>query len=251
MRLSSGFVAVGLLALSVASTLSGCKSCSKKKAAPDAVAAAPVVDAGPPDPGTKLSKAPPPAASTDDDCTKTGTFAAPLLRNMALDQKVPNDQVDAVEKAAVQAYIDACKSDDWPAGINDCVGKNPGDLFTWQRCVNRFPEAARDKFQTAFDAIVVKAGGVAKGGDKTPPPAGGVTFEQLCPAFVAEMTRLDHCASSGMYVPDLENVMIAAHAFAVGGVIPTDKQAELSAMCAKGTDGARSVEAQMCGNAVK
>jgi hypothetical protein len=245
-------LAVGLLlALSVVSSAGGCKSCSKKKAAPDAAAAAkPAMDAAPVDPGAKLSKAPAPEAATDDDCDKTGAFASPLLRNLALDQKVPNDKIDDVEKAAVQAYVAACKGDDWPAGINDCVGKNSADLFTWQRCVNRFPEAARDKFQVAFDAIVVKAGGVAKGADATPPPADGVSFEQLCPEFIAEMTRLDHCASSGMYVPDLENVFIAAHSYAVGGVIPADKQEDLKAQCAKGTAGARSVEAQMCAGTV-
>lgn len=226
--------------------------CKKKKsgtavpAAKDAGPAAAAVDAAPPLKSANMSKAPPAPVADADDCKLTGEYAAPLLRVVALDRKVPNDKIDGVEKAATAAFIESCNQDHWPAGFLDCIGKSKAELFTWQRCMPRFPDAMRVAWEVRFDDIVAKAGGTTTAGSEVAPPGGGVAFETLCADFVAEMARFDDCAGAGMYVPDLENVFVGARTVAVGGVIPPDKQAGLKQECDAKTVVVRELEATTC-----
>jgi hypothetical protein len=173
-----------------------------------------------------------------------------MLRLVAIDRKVPEAKVAEVEKASIAAFNEACVSDKWPSGLIECLARTDPDLFGWKRCFTRIPDAAGVAWDARFNAIVVKAGGSDAAVAVVPPPEGGVPFETLCEGFLAELTRLDQCAGGAMYVPDLENVLLAGRSATVGGVIPPNLQADVKKLCTDKTAIVRNVEAEVCRSSV-
>jgi hypothetical protein len=235
-------------ALALLLLLPACKDRPKTAAAPAADDAGPAAaaEARPRRPrGPLLPPAPPPEPVTAEDCAQTGGSAVGTLRAVAEARGVPADQLADTAAQIAAAFVEACQRDGWPPGLLDCVGKAPAQATTYQRCFDRMPAAARATWEARLDGLVVAAGGSAAA--RPPEPAGeGIVFEALCPAFVAEMHRLDDCAGAGMYVPALEEVWFQARRSAVGGVIPADLQPALRALCDERTETARQVASNMC-----
>lgn len=242
--------------LALVATLLALPACKKKdepapvaKAADAAPAPAKPADAGVSHPGERLSVASIPGASTPAACAKDGDYVTATFRALALAQKVPEAKADDAAKQLSAAWVTSCGKGAWPQFVVDCFDKAPNDAVTFQRCIDRLPEAARADWDAAADAIFAKVGGTAPthpAHDGAAAPAGGVKFEDLCGTFVAEMARLTDCAGPGMYVPGLEEVFRDGRVAEVGGVIPKESQQAVKTLCDQRTAAARDIEAQMC-----
>lgn len=240
------------LVLAVVPAVAACKKkepAAKAKPAPDAaLIATPLFDAAPP---VKLAApAGPVEIATDDDCEKTAQYFVPGLRAAAVERGVDIPKLDEAQEGLRAAMVSLCKDEDWQAGILDCVGKNPTDLDTYHRCFERLPTAVRNHWFVELDEVMAKVGGQTQAVPEAP-DAQGVTFEELCGRFVAEVARLDDCAGSGFYLPDVEKVYVARRQSEYGGLIPPDMQDRIRKLCEQGADDARRGATDYCGPGVE
>jgi hypothetical protein len=230
--------------------LAACKDDKKPetaaKAAPDAAAKPPAApDAAARDPKAPplLPEAPAPAKATAAQCQELSEYTLPTLKLAAEARKVPADKSAAVAKELAASLLEQCNAG-WPAGFYGCMATSPQDLDSYRRCFERLPAATRTAWNARLDEVLGAAGGTTY-----PEPARtgvqGVTFEALCPAFVAEVTRLDSCAGA-MYLPDIEAVFAAARQATVEDVIPADRQEQLRLLCEPRAMVAREAASRLC-----
>jgi len=224
--------------------LAACKDKSKPvaKVEPAALDAA----VAPPPDMKLLPRAAPVEVATDDDCQATGDYFKPGLRAAAVDRQVAAAKLDAAADGLHAVFLQLCREDEWPAGVLDCVGKNPTDLDTYRRCFERLPTAKRNAWFVKLDEVMTTVGGQTQAVPPAP-DAKGEPFEVVCATFVNELARLDDCAGSGMYVPTLEEVFVMRRQLEYGGLIPPDQRNTMAQLCGRRADDARQVASENCG----
>lgn len=225
--------------------LAGCKDDKKQqaagKAAPDAAPRAPDAAAAQ---GPMIAPAPAPSAATAEGCKTTAPYTTKTMRLAAEARQVPAENLDAVAAELSAAFLEQCSASQWPAHFLACLDRAPQDLAAYRRCFERLPAARRTAWNARLDEIIGPAGG-----QTYPAPARqgaeGLPFEEVCPAFVAEVARLDTCTGA-QYMPVLEEVYARARAVTVDDVIPTAEQATLKALCDERTVTAREAATAFC-----
>lgn len=225
----------------------GCKDKAKPaaKPAPDAkVEVAVTPDAAAPS-IPLVPEAGPAQVAPDEACQPAADYFQNGLKAGAVDRGVPAEQLDKAREGLVAAFVRLCRDDDWPLSVLDCVGKNPASLPTYTRCFERLPTAKRNAWFTALDEVMATVGGQTIPVPATP-DATGETFEQICPTFVNEVSRMDNCMGAGSYSPEVEQVYMKRRELEYGGLIhPARRDAMLEA-CTKGAQIARTVASEQC-----
>jgi hypothetical protein len=180
-----------------------------------------------------IPPAPPPGIATEKDCDEIVAYFGAGFFEVADLYKVPDAGRVQAQAALLEAFGSGCKTDQWPVALIDCMGKQPTEKFTYQRCIERLPAAQRLLWDTKLSAVVEAAGGPKVTPAVTGTPPAGKAFEEICRGFVAEMARLDRCTAAGAYIPALESVYAERRAVEVGGVIPEEHVGRIGASCAK------------------
>ncbi len=212
--------------------------------APDRVA--PPVDRGSAAPPPSVPPAPPPKTATAQDCSEIVTYFGSGFFEVADLYKVPSAGREGAKTALEAAFGAGCTKDAWPLALIDCMGKQPNEKFTYQRCIERLPAAQRLIWDTKLSAIVEQAGGPAVPSVVAGKAPAGQAFEELCAEFVAEMARFDTCTAAGAYMPALEAVYAERRKAEVGGVIPQDQVERIGAICTKRAADVRMVLPSAC-----
>jgi len=217
----------------------------------DKPAQQPVAKAEPPAKAANDAVAPavnaePPKLADHEQCQyRGGPITSGSLRAAAARMKVPEAKLDQVTKDLEAAFSASCEQQQWPFFVLQCIGTSPPQAESYDRCMQRLPDAKRAPWDAQLAAVVGKAGGEAP----APAPATGGTgtsFEELCPVFVAEVAHLDGCTGGNQYLPQLESVFFQARHAAVGGLIPVEEQGRIKQLCDAQAEVARREAAKDC-----